>query len=367
MAECMEGGGSYGLFHHQLLHEWPQSRHQTYVIPHGHVCQQLNVEALSDHRGKRDKRPCLVREPIKAGENGFTDTTRHMQFRHGTATKTPTCSVLKDIAAGDQRLEELFYEKGIPFSTLVESRDEVRGGATRVKDRLDHGRNSFSIQSLNADLACKVLLFQPSEPADQCLGGFVEPVAQNEQDAHIAYPPGKEVEQRTTTGIRPMQIFHHKEDRVGGRRTAEMTALQECIQQTASGRGGVVQLSGEAGIGKSRLVAELQRSAEALEFQLLSGQCFPADRSCPYAPLLDLLRAFLASLSSTEIATVLGSSARTLFPLLPEQVQHLPEIMSLPPLSSLGPEQEKRRLFATLADVLTKQASSQPVLLVVVD
>src|SRR6266496_317890 len=130
MAECMEGGGSYGLFHHQLLHEWPQSRHQTYVIPHGHVCQQLNVEALSDHRGKRDKRPCLVREPIKAGENGFTDTTRHMQFRHGTATKTPTCSVLKDIAAGDQRLEELFYEKGIPFSTLVESRDEVGSGAT---------------------------------------------------------------------------------------------------------------------------------------------------------------------------------------------------------------------------------------------
>jgi len=150
-------------------------------------------------------------------------------------------------------------------------------------------------------------------------------------------------------------------------RTAEMTALQECIQQTASGQGGVVLLSGEAGIGKSRLVEELKRSASAQAFQLLGGQCFPADRSCPYAPLLDLLRAFLAPLSSTEIATVMGSSARALFPLLPEHVQHLPEMASLSPLSSLDPEQEKRRLFATLAEVFTNQAITQPVLLMVED
>jgi predicted ATPase len=150
-------------------------------------------------------------------------------------------------------------------------------------------------------------------------------------------------------------------------RTAEMTALQECLEATMSGQGGVVLLSGEAGIGKSRLVAELQRSAEDLAFQLLGGQCFPADRSCPHAPLLDLLRAFLAPLSATQMATALGPSARALLPLLPEQVQHLPELASLPPLSSLDPEQEQRRLFAALADVFTRAASSRPVLLVVED
>ncbi len=150
-------------------------------------------------------------------------------------------------------------------------------------------------------------------------------------------------------------------------RSAELTALQECIQQTASGQGGVVLLSGEAGIGKSRLVAELQRAAEALGFQLLDGQCFPTDRSCPYAPLLDLLRTFLAPLSSAQIVTALGSSARVLVPLLPEQVQHLPEIVSLPPVPSLDPEQEKRRLFAALAEVFIRQATSRSVLLVVED
>src|ERR1700758_4252017 len=126
-------------------------------------------------------------------------------------------------------------------------------------------------------------------------------------------------------------------------RSAELAALQACIQAPTRGQGSVVLLSGEAGIGKSRLVAELQRSAEAPGFQLLSGQCFPADRSCPYAPLLDLVRTFLAPLSPAQITTVLGSSARALVPLLPEPVQHLPEVASLPPLSPLEPEQEQRR------------------------
>ena len=132
-------------------------------------------------------------------------------------------------------------------------------------------------------------------------------------------------------------------------RSAEIAALQERIEAAARGQGGIVLLSGEAGIGKSRLLAELQRSASALGFQLLGGQCFPTDRSCPYAPLLDLLRAFLAPLSATQIATMLGASARALFPLLPEQVQHLPELASLSPLFPLDPEQEQRRLFRALA------------------
>ena len=150
-------------------------------------------------------------------------------------------------------------------------------------------------------------------------------------------------------------------------RSAELAVLQECIEAAARGQGGVVLLAGEAGIGKSRLVAELQASPPVQAFQLLGGQCFPTDRSCPYAPLLDLLRAFLAPLSPAQIATALGASARALVPLLPEQVQHLPEVASLPPLSSLEPEQEQRRLFAALAEVFIRATTSCPVLLVIED
>src|SRR6266702_3567891 len=150
-------------------------------------------------------------------------------------------------------------------------------------------------------------------------------------------------------------------------RNAELTALQECLDAAARGQGGVVLLSGEAGIGKSRLVAELRRSAETFDFQPLAGQCFPTDRACPYAPLLDLLGTFLAPLSPAQITTVLGSSARALVPLLAEQVQHLPELASLSPLSPLDPEQEQRRLFTALADVFLRATTTRPLLLVIED
>ena len=83
--------------------------------------------------------------------------------------------------------------------------------------------------------------------------------------------------------------------------------------------------------------------------------------------MLDLLRAFLAPLSPAQITTALGSSARALFPLLPEQVQHLPELVLLPPLPPLDPAQDKRRLFAALAEVFIRATTSRPLLLVVED
>src|SRR6266487_3682240 len=150
-------------------------------------------------------------------------------------------------------------------------------------------------------------------------------------------------------------------------RSAELTALEDCLEAAAHGQGGIVLLAGEAGIGKSRLVAELRRSAETQDFQLLGGRCFPTDRACPYAPLLELLGAFLAPLSPSQIVTALGSSARALVPLLPEQVQHLLELASLSPLFPLHPEQEQRRLFAALSDVFLRATTTRPLLLVIED
>jgi len=150
-------------------------------------------------------------------------------------------------------------------------------------------------------------------------------------------------------------------------RDQELAALHHLLKQTSSGQGQLLLLSGEAGIGKSRLVAELKASATAQGFHVLEGKCFPTDLTCPYAPLRDLLRSYFASLSEAAIIAAIGPFARALSPLLPERVSSLPELASLPPLLPLDPEQEQRRLFAALADFFTRQAGQRPLLLIVED
>ena len=135
-------------------------------------------------------------------------------------------------------------------------------------------------------------------------------------------------------------------------RTPDLALLQLSLEQVKSGKGQVVLLCGEAGIGKSRLVTEIKTEAFALGFQLLQGNCYPTDRSFPYAPLLDLLRSMFLTSSSAQIDALVGPFARELAPLLPDVIHLFPDLIVLPPLPSLDPEQEKRRLFAALAHVL---------------
>jgi DNA-binding CsgD family transcriptional regulator len=150
-------------------------------------------------------------------------------------------------------------------------------------------------------------------------------------------------------------------------RVHDLATLRELIDQVKSGRGQLVLLSGEAGIGKTRLVAEVKAEALAQGFQVVQGSCFPTDHSIPYAPLLDLLRSFLTSHAIALPAPEIELVAQAFLPLLPD-LGHL--IAGSPALSTtplLDPEQEKRRRFETLAQFLTVQADTSSLLLIVED
>ncbi len=147
-------------------------------------------------------------------------------------------------------------------------------------------------------------------------------------------------------------------------RAREIATLQSLIDQVKQGRGQVLLLGGEAGIGKSRLLAEGERQASKQGFLVLQGTCFPTDRSAPYAPLLDLLSAspVQALLSRSTLSP--DPLARELVFLSPELAQRAVEETRSPPLE---PEVQKRRLFAALAQFFTGLTAKQPVLLAVED
>jgi DNA-binding CsgD family transcriptional regulator len=152
-------------------------------------------------------------------------------------------------------------------------------------------------------------------------------------------------------------------------RGPHIDALVQVIEQAWSGHGQTVLISGEAGIGNTRLVAEALASSHASRSQdtsplVLQGRCFEPDRSLPYAPLLDLLRSFLASHSAEDIAAALDPSARALVKLLPELATFLPESL---PASIPEPEQEKHQLFQVLTRFFTRLSAAQPLLIIIED
>jgi len=150
-------------------------------------------------------------------------------------------------------------------------------------------------------------------------------------------------------------------------RAHDLTTLRLLVDRAKSSQGQVAVLSGEAGIGKSRLVAEVKNYAGSHDFLLVQGSCFPTDHAIPYAPLLDLLRSFLSSHPSTLPTREVESFAQAFLPLLPDLGHLLPSGTPPSTLPALDPEQEKRRRFETLAHFLTSQTSARPMLLVVED
>ncbi|MEV7005839.1 AAA family ATPase [Streptosporangium sp. NPDC051022] len=73
-------------------------------------------------------------------------------------------------------------------------------------------------------------------------------------------------------------------------RSAEFERLTALLGSAAAGRAGVALVGGDAGIGKTRLVAELTGRAERDGFAVLVGQCAELGDALPYLPLADALR-----------------------------------------------------------------------------
>jgi DNA-binding CsgD family transcriptional regulator/tetratricopeptide (TPR) repeat protein len=75
-------------------------------------------------------------------------------------------------------------------------------------------------------------------------------------------------------------------------RVAELAALSAALDRAADGRGGVLLVRGEAGIGKTRLVEELADRARARDMTVLRGRCIDlAGSVAPYHALIEALRA----------------------------------------------------------------------------
>lgn len=142
-------------------------------------------------------------------------------------------------------------------------------------------------------------------------------------------------------------------------RTAELARLEAALAQARSGSSVLLFVSGDAGIGKSRLIetfADRARDEDAIVF---SGACLDlAEGAAPYAPFVAALRPLADELNDEQLAHVLGESQRELGALLPE-------LCGRPPNRRDGAE--RGRLYELALGLFRRMAALHPAVLILED
>jgi class 3 adenylate cyclase/predicted ATPase len=159
-------------------------------------------------------------------------------------------------------------------------------------------------------------------------------------------------------------------------RGSEMTLLLERWIQVKEGTGHVVLLSGEAGIGKSRLVQVLKDHAAGEAHIRLECRCSPYHQNSALYPLIDLLHRTLRWQENEGSAERLKKLEHALgqyrLP-LDETVPLLAALLSLPlldgryPSLTLTPQRQKQKTLEVVLTMVLELTEQQPVLFIVED
>src|ERR1700722_2798033 len=140
-------------------------------------------------------------------------------------------------------------------------------------------------------------------------------------------------------------------------RDIEFGRLTRVLDQAAAEEPMVALVSGDAGMGKTRLVAELATVAAARGFMGLSGRCEELGDSVPYLPLADALHSAATAIPALADAI----AARPVLGLL------LPDRGATQLAGGEAPGMAQQQLFGAVLGMLAELAGKTPVLLVLED
>src|SRR5215218_6674990 len=143
-------------------------------------------------------------------------------------------------------------------------------------------------------------------------------------------------------------------------RVEELQVLEAASRRAADGEPAVVLVGGEAGVGKTRLIAELTSRCARDGTRVLAGGCVPVgDGALPYAPIVEALRALLADLGTSAVRELVGPSWPELARLLPA--------LGEPDHTVLPDQAAQARLFELVLGLLGRLGEQTPLVLVVED
>ncbi|HUY37779.1 MAG TPA: AAA family ATPase, partial [Candidatus Binataceae bacterium] len=156
-------------------------------------------------------------------------------------------------------------------------------------------------------------------------------------------------------------------------RTPELLELRTALADAIAGRGGLLMLGGEPGIGKTALADEISTEAAARGAQVAWGRCSEDSGAPAYWPWTEILRGLLRDRDRNSLGAILGDRAAQLSALIPEFATSAPYpagAESAPQATGLGsnePADQRFRLFDSIATLIAAIARDRPLLIVLDD
>lgn len=156
-------------------------------------------------------------------------------------------------------------------------------------------------------------------------------------------------------------------------RAAEFARLGEGVQAVLDGRGQIVSIIGEAGIGKSRLIAEAAAASPQLRW--LEGRCLSYAGAIPYFPFVDMLREWLGVTAAdpdarvrielkTALQRLFGAAGDIAYAYLGTMLRVSLEPDAAARVADLSAESLQHQIFQIVREWAVRLAGTQPLALV---
>ena len=161
-------------------------------------------------------------------------------------------------------------------------------------------------------------------------------------------------------------------------RDKELKVLESQLEQAIEGKGSIVNIIGEAGIGKSRLVAELKNRNLAKRFSCFEGRAIEIGRNLALHPVIELLNQLAGIHRVDEDQVASGKLASVLRKLFPDEYQsRLPVMASLMGIDSgeqfahvlegIEGEPLEKLILANVSELLARSSQLRPLLVIIED
>lgn len=156
-------------------------------------------------------------------------------------------------------------------------------------------------------------------------------------------------------------------------RTRETVEMRAVLEEALAGRGGLVLLTGEPGIGKTSLADLIANEASQRGAQVAWGRCWEGGGAPAYWPWITVLRTCMGNRDLHAAETMLGHHAALIATLVPElrgpaaMPAELEQIPGLSNLTSGEPSHQRFRLFDSISTFLALLARDLPLMVVLDD